>query len=135
MDPTPYYGPYRLQGGPVGIVPGAVAELCAENYNRVCLYIALTGIQSCSVSPLMTPVSTGGILLSTSAVPWIVVRFSEDGPLVGQRWLGSSPGATTVHVIEVIRDREPGSKWVLIPELEYAQRQLQAVFDPLGGIY
>jgi hypothetical protein len=118
---------------PVNI--GTVTELCSENYNRVCLYLCVSGAQSCFVSPLQNVTVQDGILLGPNAVPWLVVRFAEDGPLVGQRWLGSSAGATTVHVLEVIRDREPGTKWVLIPELEYAQRQLQEVYDPLRQFF
>jgi hypothetical protein len=132
VDPTPYYGPYQILTRTVPVNIGTVTELAPENYNRVCLYLACSGAQSLGVSPRSALAAGQGIVLSTNGVPWIVIRFAEDGPLVGQRWLGISAGATVAEVIEVIRDREPGNKWVLIPELEYAQRQLQAVFDPFG---
>lgn len=134
MDPTPYYGPYRVQGARVPLNIGTITPLCEENYNRVCLYLGVSGAQNAFVSPLQTVTASDGILLSQNAQPWLVVRFSEDGPLVGQRWLGSSPGATTVHVIEVIREREPGTKWVLLPELSHAERVIQEVYDPFGQL-
>lgn len=134
MDPTPYYGPYQIRTSTVAVNIGTVTELVAENYNRVCLYLAVSGAQSLFVSPRQSVGPSQGILLSTNAVPWIVIRFGEDGPLVGQRWLGSSPGATTAEIIEVIRDREPGTKWALIPELSYAERVIQEVYDPLGQL-
>lgn len=132
MDPTPYYGPYQLITSTVTVNALALTVLVAENYNRVCLYLAVAGVNNIGVSPRSTLANGQGLVLSQNGLPWLAVRFAEDGPLVGQRWLGFSQGAAVVEVIEVIREREPGTKWVLLPELEYAQRELQAVYDPLG---
>lgn len=107
MDPTRYYGPYRVKSSTVAVNATTRTVLAAENFDRVSLIISLSGANAIGISPRTTLGSGQGIQLTTGGTTTLDLDFERFGPLVGQAWLGFSTLATTVEVIEVVRDYDP----------------------------
>lgn len=107
MEPQRFYGPCRVTARSVPVPLATKTLLAAENHARVGLILAVAGANNAQVAPRPDVLGNQGITLSQNGDSRLEITFADWGPLVGVEWWANAVGASTVEVIEVVRDFDP----------------------------
>lgn len=134
MNPEPYYGPYRVMETGFSLGPGVAAAVASENFHRVAILFGVGGTNTINISTKSSVTSASGMAIQGGSPGPVGFTFQDFGPLIGQAWFATASAPITCTVIEIIRDRDVGEKWQLIPELQSAESEPSDVYDPIGQL-